>query len=163
MFLHKQWRQFIFWNKWSGYGRLAAPETRRKGFRWKPTGIGTRGWQPTVLPVPGTKAAPKERCHSGDGAGRAPVPTLCHKSVPSPNPCRGRAHWHLPSGGVAQEGPRAANCQQNIPGAFWLNSSDCSPGKVLPLGCNYSVNYENLFLGMNSAEIWLVDQIPWVV
>lgn len=33
MFLHKQWRQFIFRNKWSGCGLRAAPEIHLKDFQ----------------------------------------------------------------------------------------------------------------------------------
>lgn len=43
-----------------------------------PPRVSTQGWQPTVLPGPGTKPAPKERCHSREGAGTAPVLTQVH-------------------------------------------------------------------------------------
>lgn len=42
-------------------------------------------------------------------------------------------------------------------------SFDCPLDKELPLWCKYSVKYENLFLGINSTKIWLVEQIPWAV
>lgn len=37
----------------------------------------------------------------------------------------------------------------------WLtvNAFDCPPDEVLPLWCQYSLKYENLFSGMNSAKI----------
>lgn len=54
-----------------------------------PLGISTQGWQPTVLPGPGTKPDPQGRYHSRQGAGTAPVLTLCHKPIPGPSPCRG--------------------------------------------------------------------------
>lgn len=111
----------------------------------------------------GQSQAPKERCHSGEGAGAAPVLTLCHKSIPSPIPAVAVAHCHPPSGGVTQECPRAANWQQNIPGALCVNSSDCSPDKVFSLWCNYGIKYKKLFLGMNFAKIWLVDQTLWAI
>lgn len=58
-----------------------------------PPGISTQGWQPALLPGPGTKPAPKGRCHGGEGAGTVTVPTLCHKPTPSPSPRRGCGSW----------------------------------------------------------------------
>lgn len=160
MFLHKQWRQFIFWNKWSGYGRLAAPETRWKDCCWKPTEDQHTQLAAHRAPSAWDKASSKGTLPQQGQSWPCSCPTLCHRSVPRPNPRSGCGS----STPALRRGGTGGSQSCKLPTEYsrsplaeflWLFSS--------PLGCNYIVKYENLFLGMSSAKIWLVDQIPWVV
>lgn len=89
-----------------------------------------------------------------------------HCSCPDPSPSLApvpavaMAQWHLPPGGSQSCKLATKYSKSPLTEFLWQNPSDCSPGKVLPLWCNYSVKYGKLFLGMNSAKIWLVGQTP---
>lgn len=53
MLLHKQWRQFIFWNKWPGYGLASSSRNTFERFLLQPsTAVGRR---PAPLLPPGAE------------------------------------------------------------------------------------------------------------
>lgn len=156
MLLHKQWRQFIFWNKWSGSGLLAAAGTRWKRFLLQThRGSAHRAGSPPCSQGLGQSQLQRNAATAGK---ELALLLSWPKSIPSPSPCSGH--------GSVTPAPRRVSelqignkiLQDPLTEFLWLNPSDCSPGKVLPLWCNYSVKYGKLFLGMNSAKIWLVGQ-----